>query len=228
MSTTTSQAAPPGYRLFHIVAMLFVASLVVGNTVAVKIITVWGLAIPAGILCFPLSYILGDVLTEVYGYQKTRNVIWWGFFAIAFMSLIYFLASKLDPAPFWTNQEAFDSIFSFIPRIGVASFVAYLIGSFANSIVMSVMKKKTGGKMLWTRTIGSTIVGEGLDSVIFNTIAFYGIFPTADLWVVIGTGFMLKTAYEIVATPFTYLAVNWMKRKEQEDRFDHNVSYNPF
>ncbi len=172
---------PQGFRYFHIVAMLFVASLLIGNTLAVKVIQLWGFTLPAGILCFPVAYIVNDCLTEIYGYEKTRSVIWWGFICLAFMSLLYYLATLLTPAPFWKDQESFTRLFGLVPRIAIASFIAFLVGSFLNSYVMSIMKIKTKGKYLWTRTIGSTIVGEGADSLIFNCIAFLGVFKFGDV-----------------------------------------------
>jgi uncharacterized integral membrane protein (TIGR00697 family) len=208
--------------------MLFVASLIIANTVAVKIISIGSLTIPAGILCFPLAYIINDVLVEVYGFERTKKVIWWGFIALAFMSIVYYLSNILPAAPFWDGQDAFDRLFSFIPRIGIASFVAYLIGTFLNSMVMSKLKKRMNGKHLWVRTIGSTIIGEGVDSVVFNMIAFYGVFPDANLWAIIGTGFALKVLYEIIATPLTYFVIARVKKLESEDKYDHGVSYNPF
>lgn len=220
--------SPQGYRLFHAVSMLFVASLLIGNTLAVKIIQFGGFTLPAGILCFPIAYIVNDCLTEVYGYEKTRSVIWWGFVCLALMSFFYYCATLLTPAPFWTEQEAFGKLFGFAPRIGFASFVAFLIGSFLNSFVLSKMKIKTKGKHLWTRTIGSTIIGEGADSIIFNLVAFLGVFAFTDVLVIALSGFVLKTLYEIVMTPFTYLAINWLKRKENEDKYDLGADYNPF
>lgn len=218
---------PKGYRYFHIISMLFVASLLVGNTLAVKIIQVGSFSLPAGILCFPVSYLINDIFVEVYGYEKTRNVIWWGFICLAFMSLLYYLATLLTPAPFWKDQEAFGRLFGLVPRIAIASFIAFLVGSFLNAYVMSVMKIKTKGKYLWTRTIGSTIVGEGADSIIFNCIAFLGVFKFGDVMLIAFSGFALKTLYEIVMTPFTYIAVGWLKKKE-DDKYDYDANYNPF
>lgn len=219
---------PKGYRYFHVIAILFVASLLIGNTVAVKVITFAGFAIPAGILCFPIAYIVNDVLTEVYGYQKAKSVIWWGFVALAFMTLVYYLATIITPAPFWQEQSSFEKIFSVVPRIALGSLVAFLVGSLLNSMVLSRMKIWSKGKHLWMRTIGSTIVGEAADSVIFNLIAFGGIFGTKDLITIMISGFVLKTLYEIVATPLTYLVVGYLKKAEQEDKYDHGVNYNPF
>lgn len=219
---------PKGYRYFHGVAMLFVASLLIANTLAVKIIQVGNFTLPAGILCFPIAYLVNDVLTEIYGYENTRAVIWWGFFCLALMTLLYYLATLLKPAPFWGDQEAFGRLFGFVPRIAIASLIAFLIGSFLNSWIMSLMKVKTNGKHLWSRTIGSTIVGEGADSIVFNCVAFLGIFTFDDVMKIALSGFLLKTLYEIIMTPLTYMAVSWLKRKEEEDKFDRNISYNPF
>lgn len=219
---------PPGFRLFHGVAMLFVASLIIGNTLAVKIIQLGSFTLPAGILCFPIAYIVNDCLTEVYGYEKARTVIWWGFICLALMSLFYYLATKLTPAPFWSDQPAFERLFGFAPRIAIASFIAFLIGSFLNSYVMSRMKVATNGKRLWTRTIGSTIIGEGADSVVFNLVAFLGVFALSDVMKIAFSGFLLKTLYEVVMTPFTYVAIRWLKRKEGLEVYDKGVDYNPF
>jgi uncharacterized integral membrane protein (TIGR00697 family) len=219
---------PQGFRYFHVVAMVFLASLLIADTLAVKIIQVGSFTLPAGILCFPIAYIINDCLTEVYGYAKTRTVIWWGFFCLALMSLLYYLATIIPPAPFWTEQPAFEKLFGLVPRIALASFIAYLVGSFLNSYVMSIMKMKTKGKYLWTRTIGSTIVGEGADSLVFNLVAFYGVFGFGEVMFIAFSGFVLKTLYEVVMTPFTYIAIGWLKRKENEDKYDIGVDYNPF
>lgn len=219
---------PHGYRLFHGIAMLFAASLLVSNTVAVKVIEVWGFVLPAGIICFPVAYIINDCLTEVYGYEKTRSAIWFGFGCLGFMSIVYYLAMLLPPAAFWQDQEAFSKLFGLTPRIAAASFIAYLVGSFLNSVVMSRMKVATKGRFLWTRTIGSTIVGEGADSFVFNIVAFSGVFPFDRVLFIALSGFVLKTAYEVLATPLTYAAVRWLKRVESEDKYDHDIRYTPF
>jgi len=224
----TQESKPKGYRYFHIVAMFFVASLLIANTVAVKVITFAGFAIPAGILCFPIAYIVNDVLTEVYGFKKAKSVIWWGFISLAFMTLTYHLATIIKPAGFWQDQAAFEAIFSVVPRIALGSLIAFVVGSFLNSIVLSKMKIWMQGKQLWMRTIGSTIVGEGVDSIIFNIVAFAGIFAFNDLITIIWSGFLLKTLYEVVATPLTYIVVGFLKRKEEEDAYDTGVNYNPF
>ncbi|KKL52175.1 hypothetical protein LCGC14_2288110, partial [marine sediment metagenome] len=202
--------------------------LLVSNTIAVKIITVSGFVLPAGIICFPVAYIFNDVLVECYGYERTRRVIWCGFGCLALMSFFYWLAAILPPAVFWEDQSAFKKFFQFAPRIAGASFVAYLVGSFLNAYVMSRMKVRTKGKHLWMRTIGSTVVGEGADSLVFNFVAFLGVFELGQVAFIAFSGFVLKTLYEIAATPLTYLIVGWLKRFEGVDVFDHDAAYNPF
>ena len=213
--------------VFVVLSMLTVTSLIVANTVASKIVMVGPLSVAAGILCFPLSYIISDVLTEVYGYHRAKLVIWVGFACLAVTSLIYLLATELPPAPFYQNEGAFDIIFSQVPRIAFGSLLGFLTGSLLNAIVMSKMKVWTEGRHLWTRTIGSTIVGEGADSLVFALIAFGGVFPTRDLLMVALSGFLLKTGYEILATPITYIVVSKVKKVEGVDTFDRYVSYSP-
>lgn len=219
---------PIGFRLFDVMAMIFVTMLLISNTIAVKIISIGGFILPAGIICFPIAYIFNDVLVECYGYKKTRRVIWWGFFCLGIMSGFYWLASVLPPAAFWNEQPAFQKFFQFAPRIAAASFVAYLVGSFLNAAVMSRMKVKMKGKHLWMRTIGSTIIGEGADSVVFNFVAFLGVFGIKHVAFIALSGFVLKTVYEVIATPVTYIVIGWLKRIEGVDIYDTEVSYNPF
>lgn len=214
--------------LFLILSGLFIMSLIVANTIASKIIVIGPLSVAAGILCFPISYIISDVLTEVYGYQKTRNVIWLGFFCLGLTSLIYFAATQLSPAPFYSNEVAFDAIFSQVPRIAVGSLAGFLVGSILNAAVMSRMKVMTDGRFLWMRTIGSTIIGEGADSLVFAVIAFGGIFELEALLLIAFSGFLLKTIYEVVATPLTYAIVAGAKSYEKIDTFDRSISYRPF
>jgi len=216
------------YKLFHGLAMIYVTMLLVSNTIAVKLIAFQGFVLPAGILCFPVAYIFGDVLTEVYGYKKTKSIIWWGFACLALMSIFYYLAIITTPASFWKKQEEFSQIFGIVPRIALSSFIAYLVGSFLNAYIMSLLKVKTNGKHLWLRTISSTIVGEGADSVVFNLSAFLFVFPFNDVLYIAFSGFILKTLYEIIATPVTYIIVNKIKSIEHEDVYDKNISYNPF
>ena len=216
------------FRLFHGIALLFGVMLVVSNVIASKIIQLGPFALPAGIICFPIVYIINDVLAEVYGYAQTRSVIWWGFAALALSTVVFAVAVLLPPAGFYEGQEAFSSVFGLVPRIALASLVAYLVGSFLNAYVLSRMKVRMQGRHLWARTIGSTVVGEGVDSVVFNVIAFAGVFGFEQLIVIAVSGFVLKTLYEIAATPLTYFIVGWVKRVEGIDTFDREISYNPF
>jgi queuosine precursor transporter len=219
---------PVGYRYFHIVAMVFVMTLLVSNTIAAKVIIAGPFTLPAGIIVFPLAYIFGDILTEVYGFERSRTIIWWGFFCLAAMAAFYSIAAVLTPAPFWTDDPAFDRLFGFVPRLAASSFAAYLVGEFLNSAILSKIKVATNGKHFWARAVGSTIVGQAADSVVFNFAAFYGVFPLADVAFIAFSGFVLKSAYEVVALPITYPVVNWLKRAEGIDVFDHGVSYTPF
>lgn len=219
---------PVGYRHFHAVAMVFVTSLLVANAIAVKVITLGVFTLPAGIIVFPIAYIFGDILTEVYGYASTRTVIWWGFFCLAAMSLFFWLATLLPPAPFWKDQEGFSKLFGFVPRIAASSFIAYLIGEFLNSIVMSHLKVTTQGRHLWLRAVSSTIVGQAADSFVFNFAAFGGVFPARTVAFIALSGFVLKSLYEVVALPLTYLIVGWLKRSEGIDVYDRGVNYTPF
>lgn len=219
---------PAGGGLFPVVGMLFVTFLIIANTIAVKIIEVWGFILPAGIICFPITYIFGDVLTEVYGFRRSRLVIWTGFCCLFLMSVFYWTSTTLTPAPFWKDQESYAKFFSLSPRIALASFIAYLVGEFSNSIVMSRMKIWSKGKYLWMRTIGSTLIGEGIDSFVFNFSAFTGIFPIGDVAYIAFSGYVLKVLYEVVATPVTYAIVGFLKKREGTDHFDYEETYNPF
>src|SRR5215470_7809018 len=183
---------------------LFVTCLLAANTIAAKLVVVGGLTLTAGIVIFPISYILGDVLTEVWGYAATRRVIWLGFACNALMVLAIWLGGELPPAPFWRGQGAYEEILGHTPRILAASFVAYLVGEFANAFVLAKLKIATRGRWLWTRTIGSTVVGQALDSAVFITLAFAGIIPFGGLVTAIVTQWLAKTAYEALATPLTY------------------------
>jgi uncharacterized integral membrane protein (TIGR00697 family) len=209
--------------------MVFVSMLLIANTIAVKIVSIGPFDIPAGILCFPISYIFGDVLVEVYGYGATRKVIWTGLVCQVLMALFYSLSTMLQPAVFWTGQDWWERFFTQSPRIAAGSLAAYAAGEFVNAVVMSRMKLRSRGHHLWMRTIGSTIVGEGVDTLIFNVIAFAGIFPLKNLVSIILSGYFLKVSYEILATPLTYAITGWLKRKEGFDYFDDGLrSYNPF
>lgn len=216
-------------RWFVAITALFVTTLITSNIVAVKIVDVWGLYVPAGtVTVFPLAYIFGDVLTEVYGYRRARLVIWLGF-ACNLLAVAAFTATQhLPAAPFWDGQAAYERILGYTPRLLAASFLAYLVGEFANAAVLSRLKLVTRGRFLWIRTIGSTVVGQGLDSLVFVTVAFLGTVAGQDLVRTIVTAWLVKSAYEAVATPLTYLVVNALKRAEGIDTFDYGVSLSPF
>jgi hypothetical protein len=212
---------------FLIVVAVFVTCLITANIIAVKLVDLFGLILPAAIFIFPLSYITGDVLTEVYGYRQARKVIWLGFLCNAIVVLAIWVAQVLPAASFWDGQKAYERILGYTPRILAASFLAYLVGEFANSFVLAKMKIATQGRWLWLRTIGSTLVGQGLDSVVFIGLAFAGTIPAHALTLAIVTQWLAKSAYEAAATPFTYLVVNFLKRKEAMDTYDHDTRFNP-
>lgn len=209
-------------------AAIFITSLITANIIAVKLVCIFGLVMPAGIIIFPISYIFGDILTEVYGYAETRRVIWLGFLCNLVAVAAICISQHLPSAYFWTAQEAYERILGYSPRLLLASFLAYLCGSFANAFVMSKMKIATRGRLLWSRTIGSTIVGEGFDSLIFITIAFWGQVPFIALAYTILTQWSMKTLYEAAATPLTYVVVNLLKRKESIDAYDYYTHFTPF
>jgi len=212
---------------FILLVALFVTILLVSNIIAVKLISLFGLILPAAIIVFPLSYILGDVFTEVYGYRQARRVIWLGFFCNLVAVILFFLGGILPPASFWDGQAAYERILGYTPRLLLASFLAYLVGEFANAFVLAKMKITTRGKWLWTRTIGSTLVGQGLDSLVFITLAFVGTMPFPLLLRAIVTQWLVKVAYETLATPLTYAVVGWLKRKEGLDVYDYDTRFNP-
>ncbi|MDG1996504.1 MAG: queuosine precursor transporter, partial [Emcibacteraceae bacterium] len=182
----------------------------------------------AGVLFFPLSYVFGDVLTEVYGYARTRKVIWVGFIGVIFASIMSFIIVKLPPAPGWEGQEAYTLIFGQVPRIVLASLIAFFTGEMINAYVMAKMKIWTKGKHLWSRTIGSTVVGQGMDSLIFYPVAFYGIWSNDVLLIVMFSNFLIKVGWEAVLTPVTYKMVNMLKRAEGVDFFDDKTDFSPF
>jgi hypothetical protein len=214
-------------RWFVLVTVVFVTSLITANIIAVKVVSAFGLVVPAAIIIFPVSYIVGDVLTEVYGYRRARQVIWLGFVCNLIAVVAIWVGQLLPPASFWDGQQAYERILGYTPRLLAASFSAYLVGEFANSLVLSKMKLATGGRWLWTRTIGSTLVGQGLDSLIFITLAFVGTIPPEALVATIVTQWLAKSAYEAVATPLTYGVVNFLKRQEGVDVYDHETHFNP-
>lgn len=215
------------YRWLTPIVAIFVTCLIVANIIAVKLSNLFGFIVPAAVVIFPVSYIIGDVLTEVYGYKIARQTIWLGFFCNMVAVIFIFVGQLLPGASFWNGQEAYIQILGFAPRLLVASFIAYLIGEFANSMILSRMKVMTAGRWLWIRTISSTLIGQGLDSLVFITIAFWGIIEPNNLINAIITQWFFKVVYEILATPITYLVVNFLKRQEHIDTFDRNINLNP-
>ena len=213
---------------FVLLVALFLTCLVAANIIAVKLVDLCGLTLPAAVIIFPVSYILADVLTEVYGYRQARRVIWLGFLCNLLLVVAIVVAQVLPAASFWDGQAAYERILGYAPRILAASFLAYLMGEFANSFVLAKMKIATRGRWLWSRTIGSTLVGQGLDSLVFMTLAFAGTIPAAGLASAVITQWLAKSAYEAVATPLTYLAVNFLKTREGLDVYDHTTRFNPF
>lgn len=209
-----------------IIAAIFTTCLITANIIAVKVISLGAVILPAAIVVFPLSYILGDILTEVYGYRWARRVIWLGFTCNLIFVIFIWVGQVLPPASFWEGQGAYETILGFTPRLLAASFCGYLAGEFVNSFVLAKMKILTRGRWLWTRTIGSTIVGEGLDTAIFITLAFIGTPSFAAIMILYH--WLVKTGIEAIATPLTYTVVNYLKRKEAIDTYDYETRFNPF
>lgn len=214
--------------LFMLAGILFAACLLISNIIASKIMMIGTWSVPAGVLVFPLAYIINDVIVEVWGYRKARLIIWAGFGVNLLAVLFFSLGIIVTPAPFYDGQEAFSSVLGNTPRIVAASLLAYLVGSFLNAFIMSRFKVLTHGKSFSLRAVASTLVGEGADSTIFITVAFAGIFPLGALFTMIFTQAIIKTAYEIAVLPLTILVVRKVKKLEGEDVFDVDVSYNPF
>ncbi len=224
MSTEPGRITP----LLFSVSAIFISFLIAANIIAVKLVSIAGLILPAAVVIFPITYIFGDILTEVYGFKRTRLVIWTGFAANLVVVGAIALAQALPAASFWKGQAAYVQILGQTPRILAGSFAAYLVGEFLNSIVLSRLKLATKGRFLWTRTIGSTLAGQAADSSIFITIAFAGTIPHGALLSLMATQWLFKVAYEIAATPLTYLIVGYLKRREHIDTYDFQVSLNPF
>ena len=224
------------YRYYEFVMAAFVVILVCSNLIGpakiaqVQLPVVGAITFGAGVLFFPISYVFGDVLTEVYGYARSRRVIWAGFAGLAFAALMAWVVVALPPAPYWKNQPAYEVAFGSTWRIAAASMAAYFCGEFVNSFVLAKMKILTRGKWLWTRTIGSTLFGEGVDSAIFYPLAFYGtgIIPNEKLPTVMVAQFVAKVSVEVVFTPLTYWIVGALKRAEHEDYYDRHTRFTPF
>jgi queuosine precursor transporter len=216
------------YKHLGAISVFFVSVLLISNVASTKIVDLKWFAFDGGTLLFPLSYIFGDILTEVYGYKRSRSVIWLGFFMALLMSIIFIIVGKLPSAHGWDNQAAYDAILGLTPRIVAASLIAYFLGEFSNSFILAKMKIWTKGKWLWTRTIGSTVVGELVDSAFFISIAFFGILPNYLLITLVISNYLFKTAVEILFTPVTYKVVKFLKKEESGDYYDKDTKFNPF
>jgi uncharacterized integral membrane protein (TIGR00697 family) len=216
------------YRYLDALTIGFVVVLLVSNLVGPKICKIGPLLISGAEFLFPITYICGDVFTEVYGYAASRRAIWLGFFGMGLLALIGQLAVDLPPAPTWHDQQAFATVFGLVPRFAIASLIAYWAGEFTNSYTLARLKLLTGGRFLWTRTIGSTISGQFVDTVVIILIAFWGVESPSRLVIMIASSYGIKVAYETLATPLTYLVVGWLKRAEGIDVFDRGTDFNPF
>ena len=214
-------------RYYDIILALFAAVLLISNLSATKLIAFGSILTDGGAVLFPLAYIFGDILTEVYGYKYARRAIWTGFGVMLLAIFSFTIVRFLPSAPEYHDQAAFEAVLGFFPRIVIASLCAYIVGEFMNSFVLAKLKLKTKGKFLWLRLIGSTLVGEFFDTVIFALIAFGGILTGNDMLVYVLLGWIFKTVVEIVLLPVTYAVVNWLKKRENSDAYDENTNFNP-
>ena len=219
---------PRHYKYLDALTTAFVVILLVSNLIAQKVCVIGPFAVSGAVLLFPITYIFGDVFTEVYGFAASRRAIWLGFFGTALLYLMGAAIIALPPAPGWHNQPAFTVVFGFIPRILAASLLAFWFGEFANSYTMARLKLFTNGRKLWTRTIGSTVVGQAVDTTLVIILTFIGIVPLRTIITMIASSYALKVAYEVLATPITYLVINRLKAAEQSDVFDRHENFNPF
>jgi queuosine precursor transporter len=216
------------FRYLDLLTIGFVVVLLVSNLVGPKICKLGPLRPSAAEFLFPLTYICGDVFTEVYGYGSSRRAIWLGFFAMGLLAVMGQLAVALPPAPEWHGQAAFATVFGVVPRFAVASLVAYWAGEFTNSYTLAKLKLFTGGRWLWTRTVGSTVTGQAVDTAVVVAVAFAGSQPPIMLVRMVLSSYLIKVAVEVVATPMTYVVVSWLKRAEGADAFDRRTNFNPF
>lgn len=224
MNATTQR----NYRYLDIITGIFVAVLIISNVASTKLLVLGPFTFDGGTIIFPVSYIFGDVLTEVYGYARSRRVIWTGFFCVALAAAVFALVGALPPAEFWGLQDAYNAILGQTPRIVLGSLVAYFAGEFSNSFVLAKMKVQTQGKWLWARTIGSTLVGELVDTMLFALIAFGGTMGNMDMVNLISSNYVFKVGIEAAFTPITYAVVAFLKRAESEDYYDRGTNFNPF
>ena len=218
----------PRPRYLDILTTAFVAVLLVSNLLAQKVIRLGPFSTSGALLLFPVTYIFGDIFTEIYGYAASRRAIWLGFFATALLWAMSAIVIALPADPGWHNQAAFETVFSFLPRLLAASLLAFWAGEFANSYTMARLKLLTSGRWLWTRTVGSTVVGQAVDTVLVIVLTFAGVVPGATLATMIWTGYLLKVAYEVLATPLTYVVIAGLKRAEGLDAFDTHTNFSPF
>ena len=216
------------FKYYDLITVLFVAVLLISNVATSKIAQFGPLSLSAAIILFPISYIFGDILTEVYGYARSRRTVWLGFFCAALAAFVYWVVGLMPPAPGWENQEAYMKILGIVPRIVLGSLLAYWAGEFVNSFVLAKMKIFTKGRYLWSRTIGSTMAGELVDTIIVMAVAFYGVLPNFLLIQVAINIYWVKVLYEIIATPFTYWIVNFLKKAEGIDYYDYHTNFTPF
>ena len=215
-------------KYLSLITASFVTVLLVSNVASSKILILGPFTLDGGTILFPLSYIFGDILTEVYGFARARRVIWTGFAMVILASVVFIIVGKLPPAPDWGGQSAYETILGLTPRIVAASVMAYFCGEFLNSFVLAKLKIATAGKWLWLRTVGSTLIGEGVDTLIFVAVAFWGVLPPSLLTTIIVSNYIFKVGIEIAFTPLTYWITSALKRKEQEDYYDRNTNFNPF
>jgi uncharacterized integral membrane protein (TIGR00697 family) len=238
MSTAPAGSTPPGtatapagrtYRYYDLLMAAFVCVLLTSNLVGVsKAVTIGGFTFGAGNLFFPLSYLFGDVLTEVYGYARSRKVVWAGFASLAYVSVMSAVVVGLPPSPAWHGQEHLEAVFGSTWRTALASLLGYACGEFANSVTLAKLKVWTEGRFLWVRTIGSTVVGEAADTLIFYPLAFYGTWDGSLLLTVMAGNYLMKVLWEVLATPVTYRVVAFLKRREREDYYDRDTDFTPF
>ena len=216
------------FRYFDVLLSIFIVVLLISNLVAQKIVAVGWFRVSGAQLLFPITYIYGDIFTEVYGYAASRRAIWLGFLASALMATMGIITVLLPPAPDWPNQQAFATVFYTVPRLVVASLIAYWCGEFANSYTLAKMKILTQGKWLWSRTVGSTVVGQAVDTVIVMVVGFGGTASWSTIGRLIVSGYLAKVAYEVLMTPITYAVVAWLKKNEQVDTYDYDTEFSPF
>lgn len=216
------------FKHLDTITALFVTVLLISNVASTKIVAFGPLTFDGGTILFPLSYIFGDILTEVYGYARSRKVIWLGFVAALLMSITFIIVGALPAATDWQNQDAYNKILGLTPRIVIASLIAYFAGEFSNSFTLAKLKIITQGRQLWLRTIGSTLIGQVVDTALFILIAFTGVVPNSLLWTLILSNYLFKCGVEILFTPITYWLTGWLKQQEHEDYYDRDTDFNPF